>query len=189
MYASVTNNLNWLAQCQKRRYYPIDRSDRSGLTAFEYGWKSFNNLYSEFSIKPDRKKMDLCIEKYINPSDYFERNKRDLYKFCDIDHKVYLENDQYENLNPKLSEEVKRMRHAIQNEDCSYTIKCLLDCLYRVRNARVHGAIGTGDVSFAFLPKAIFTLNIAILCSKLNVSEDSLGIEIDNKINKIRHGY
>ena len=37
----------------------------------------------------------------------------------------------------------------------------LLDCLYTIRNARVHGSFGTSEVKFSFLPNVIYKINIS----------------------------
>gem|GEM_PF-4024689 len=160
MFTAVENNINWLAQCKRRMRYPIDQSDRAGLSAFEYGWKCFNNIYAELKSNPDRQKMYDCIEKYLDREVFFRENKKDLQRFCEIDHKIYLADENYNSLNPSLSPKVEELYKSIL--DCNFidTPKRLIDCLYVVRNARVHGSFGTGKVSFVYLPKSIFTLNI-----------------------------
>lgn len=188
MFDNVKNNINWLAQCKKRRGYPIDQSDRAGLNAFEYGWKSFNNLYNEFDTKPDRKKMILCIEKYIDEDQFFNAYHKDLTKFCDIEHRVYLADKQYESLNPEMSKKVISLKKAIDIQDCASVLTELVACLYFVRNARIHGSFGTGKTIFSFLPKAIYLLNISILSSKLKVSCNQLEFEIDKRISEIKTG-
>lgn len=189
MLDSFKNNINWLAQCKRRQYYPIDKSDRARLNAFEYGWKSFNNLYSEIKHGTDREKMKLCVSKYINAEDFVKANNKLILKYCNIDHEVYLADDQYKALNPKISQQVNKLRLAMTNNAYSESINYLLDTLYTVRNARVHGSFGTGKVHFNFLPKIIYTINIQILSGKLNVTTEFLQRVIDEEISMIRSNY
>ena len=189
MFTSVENNINWLAQCKRRMYYPIDHSEKVGLSAFEYGWKCFNNIYAEFKSNPDRQKMYDCLEKYLDHEEFFQKNKKDLKRFCEIDHKLYIEDENYNSLNPKLSLQVTELHKSIL--DCNYTetTKRLVDCLYIVRNARVHGSFGTGKVGFAYLPKSIFMLNIYILSSKLRITKTELMEEVERKLNDIKSKF
>ena len=182
MFSGTENNINWLAQCKKKVDYPVDRSDRAGLTAFEYGWKSFNNLYSEFKVGPDREKMRACLDKYIVAQDFINANKKSLVGFCDIHHRIYMTDAQYEGLNPKLSSQVQRLKESIAAGDHSGVMTHLLDCLYTVRNARIHGSFGTGKVRFSFLPRVIYKINVAILASKLSTSEEVLEAAIDEEV-------
>lgn len=189
MFENVKNNINWLTQCKRRFKYPIDQSDRVGLTAFEYGWKSFNNLYSEFKKGYDRQKMEQCIKKYIDTEDYVSLYKNDIIRFCKVDHHIYLSDDQYESLNHKLSKHVFNLKNALESGNSSQVIYSLVDCLYVIRNARVHGSFGTGKVYFQFLPKAIYTLNIHILSKKLSISVDIITAEIDKRLVEIKSGF
>ena len=160
----------------------MDRSDHAGLTAFEFGWKSFNNLYSEFKVGTDREKMRACLDKYIVAQDFINTNKKFLVGFCDIDHRIYMKDAQYKDLTPKISSQVQRLRRSIDAGDHSEAMKHLLDCLYTVRNARVHGSFGTGTVRFSFLPSVIYKINVAILASKMLTSEEVLGDAIDAEV-------
>ncbi len=188
MLDNVKNNINWLAQCKRRFKYPIYQSDICGLTAFEYGWKSFNNLYSEFKKGYDKEKMIKCVDKYIDAKAYVSLYRDDIIRFCDVEHRIYLGDSQYESLNHKLSGYVCNLRDSLESDDSFNVIHSLINCLYVIRNARVHGAFGTGKVHFSFLPKAIYTLNIHILSSKLGVSIDTIKSEIDNQLTEIKSG-
>lgn len=189
MYQNISNNINWLAQCQRRLKYPIDQSDRVGLTAFEYGWKSFNNIYSEFNERKDKEKMQSCIKKYIDPQSYVATYRKDLHGFCQIDHKIYLTDEQYKSLNPKLSKSVSKIRDNLVNGKYAETVNYLVDCLYIIRNARIHGALGTGKIYFTFLPKAIYSLNIEILSSKLTIPINDIESEIKRQLSIIKSEY
>lgn len=182
MFSEIENNINWLAQCKKRAKYPVDRSDHAGLTAFEYGWKSFNNLYSEFKAGPDREKMRACLNKYIVAQDFINTHRKSLVGFCDIHHHVYMTDVQYEDLNPRISNQVQRLKESIAADDHSGSMTQLLDCLYTIRNARVHGSFGTGEVKFSFLPSVIYKINVAILASKLSTSAEALEAAIDAEV-------
>lgn len=185
-FAPVENNINWLAQCLRRMRYPIDNSERVGLSAFEYGWKSFNSLYSKFNAKTDRQRMYDCLEKHLNHESFFVDNERDLHRFCEVDHKIYIADDNYNALNPKLSSQVQSLKEALNSKNYVTTPLRLVDCLYTVRNARIHGSFGTGRVYFSYLPKAIFLLNIFILCSKLGVTKRDLLDQIDKRSENLK---
>jgi hypothetical protein len=186
MFKSVENNINWLAQCKRRMYYPIDHSDKVGLSAFEYGWKSFNNIFDEFSGTAKKKMYD-CLDRYLDFDDFFQNHQQDLEKFCSIDHKIYMEDKDYNSLNPKLSIQVKELQKSILAFNHYETPKRLVDCLYTVRNARIHGSFGTGKVYFSYLPKSIYILNVYLLSTKLNVSRTQLLEEIQRKTDEIRN--
>lgn len=186
MLSTYKNNINWLAQCKKRMYYPVDRPDYAGLTAFEYGWKSFNNLYSEFKSGPDREKMRACFKKYVSAKDFFEKNRKSLIKFCDIDHHIYMMDDQYGNLGPKIGNQVLQLKEAIDKEEYQTIIENLMACLYTVRNARIHGSFGTGETRFVFLPKSIYEINISILTSKLHISRNELETAINKALSNLK---
>jgi hypothetical protein len=130
-----------------------------------------------------------CIEKYLNPDEYFENNKRDLNKFCSVHHIVYLEDDNYNLLNPKLSKQVEELQKSLLDSNHIETPKRLVDCLYTIRNARVHGSFRTGKIYFSYLPKSIFMLNIYILSAKLNVPKIQLVKEVERKTKEIKRSF
>jgi hypothetical protein len=186
MFDSIENNINWLAQCKRRIYYPIDHSERVGLSAFEYGWKSFNNIYDEFKSGSAKNRMYECLDRYLDSDEFFKNHQHDLEKFCTIDHRIYVQDENYNSLNPKLSSQVEELQKSILACNHIETPKKLIDCLYTIRNARIHGSFGTGKVYFSYLPKSIFSLNIYILSTKLNISKIQLLKEIERKTKEIK---
>ncbi len=160
--------INWLAQCKRRLYYPLDSSERAGLSAFEYAWKAFNNLYAPFPGKPDKKKMYACLDVYLNKRDFIETNRSRIVALCDdiSSGKFAIHGLANHDLFPKAHEYSKGLEKALKSDDEDWGTKALVDLLYIFRNARIHGQWGTGRTYFARLPRSMYELCIHLLSGK-----------------------
>ncbi len=82
--------LKWLAQCERRLIHPLDSTERTGLSAFEYGWKAFNALYAQFDGKPDIEKMFQCIDAFLDKAEFMLAVYNKMARLCS-----YLLSDDY----------------------------------------------------------------------------------------------
>src|SRR5437870_12869252 len=103
-HKSVTN---WLAQCKRRMQWPLDRSEEVGLSAFEYAWKGFNVLYSDFKGKTDKLKMYACIDAYLDSAAYIGSSGETLKMLTDL-----LLSDHFPGNNPTDAELYLRLVNA-----------------------------------------------------------------------------
>lgn len=168
--------LNWLAQCKRRLYYPLDTSERSGLSAFEYAWKAVNNLYAPFPGRPDKKKMYACLDAYLNKRNFLETNRSRMITLCnDVSSGRFAIYDvAARDLFPKACIHSDELKRAVSSNDENLGAEALVDLLDVFRNARIHGQWGTGRTYFARLPRITYELCIHLLSGKTQNDIDAI---------------
>jgi hypothetical protein len=154
------NNIHWLAQCQRRLFFPIDESEQVPFVAFEYGWKVLNRLYSELSIpklitengkarnRNTKESLLYMFEHYGVTQPIIVKNCHLIKRLCDcvLGERGHLtfEDESEEGavvLRTSAMEKCRVLVTAIEEKDYSGAMSGLVETLLSVRNARVHADI------------------------------------------------
>src|SRR5919108_5846406 len=137
-----SENIHWLGQCRRRLTLPLDDSEATGLSAFEYAWKAFNNLYDEaadrkgMSARKAKEKMNVCLKSYLDCESFVRAEKALLDSLC-----THVLNDDVildESLLPVVAH-CRSLRCELPN-DALAASRSLVRALYVFRNSRTHGS-------------------------------------------------
>jgi hypothetical protein len=178
----MKNNINWLAQCKRRIDNPKDLSEEVGFSAFEYGWKSFNNLYSNHKGKKSREQMHRCINLHVNAEKFIKVMKSNITDLCDGS--LNMDFESHKSL-MKYQLQANELKKLLSMDKHTETMESLIDCLYSIRNARTHGDCCSKRELYPYLPRLILELNILILCNENNVTRMKVDSLIENQIEQI----
>jgi hypothetical protein len=195
--------VSWLAQCIRRMNNPLDFSERSGLPAFEYGWKAFNSMYGTFSVDGERNKIKQCTQTHLPEKDKFVNENELLIRgvcmsIMSPSFKFYSSPRSSHRTITKVKNLARQLDDLLNKSKPQQVVETLSMIMYELRNARVHGdpfiagstmitAIGKADGSgnviggstsmpshFRSIAPAIFELDVVILSDMFSVDQQIL---------------